>query len=160
VIDTASGELIGSAIRGPEPPSVTSADLKGIDKIFTLYRLDFESSTLLIPFDLSWSAFVRGPDDSWFASASEAAALYLWDAAHAAQLGLPLTGSPATIRSLAFNKGEMMLYTGLSNGAIQAWSMLPEEWKREACLAANRNLTDKEWEKYFPGQVYRPTCQE
>jgi hypothetical protein len=38
--------------------------------------------------------------------------------------------------------------------------MLPEEWKREACLAANRNLTDKEWEKYFPGQVYRPTCQE
>ena len=118
-----------------------------------------QDSTLLLPFDVTWTAFARYPGDQFFASASQAT-LYLWDAARGVQLGLPLTGSPAEIRSLAFNKQYGVLYTGLSNGSIQAWSIDPPEWAREACLAAHRNLSSSEWDTYFPGQDYRPTCPD
>jgi WD40 repeat protein len=100
---------------------------------------------------------LRIPEFGSYASASQAA-LYLWDANQGAQVGLPMTGSPATIRSLAFSDQDGMLYTGLSNGSLQAWSMFSLEWIDQACQAANRDLTQSEWETYFPGQDYSPTC--
>jgi WD40 repeat protein len=44
------------------------------------------------------------------------------------------------------------------NGDIISWDLDPSVWQRRACEAAGRNLSPQEWDEYFPGEAYRPTC--
>ena len=44
------------------------------------------------------------------------------------------------------------------NGEIISWDLDPTAWQREACDAAGRNFSQAEWDQYFPGETYRPTC--
>lgn len=40
------------------------------------------------------------------------------------------------------------------------WRLRRQELERLACDTAGRNLTNEEWQKYFPGQAYRKTCED
>jgi hypothetical protein len=44
------------------------------------------------------------------------------------------------------------------NGDLVAWDLDPAAWQRRACQAAGRNLSQDEWDQYFPGETYRQTC--
>jgi len=39
---------------------------------------------------------------------------------------------------------------------IFAWQ--PQHWMEAACERLPRNLTQAEWQQYFPGEEYRSTC--
>jgi hypothetical protein len=52
------------------------------------------------------------------------------------------------------------LASGSKDGTVQVWQMNPEEWVRQACHRAGRNLTQAEWRLYFPDEEYRKTCEQ
>ena len=45
-----------------------------------------------------------------------------------------------------------------SADAITLWRIDPELWQAQACVAAGRNLTQEEWDEFFPGRTYEVTC--
>jgi WD40 repeat protein len=85
----------------------------------------------------------------------------LWDAVRGGRLQeqpLTVTGQ---VRSLAFSADGKNLTLGYSHGpggcgAVQLDVDLMS-WRRRAGAIANRNLSQAEWEEYFPGQHYRKT---
>ncbi|MFN2227433.1 MAG: hypothetical protein ACK2UY_14015, partial [Anaerolineae bacterium] len=50
------------------------------------------------------------------------------------------------------------LLTGSADGTAGLWRLQAKELVTIACRSAGRNLTEEEWQQYFRGQAYRPTC--
>jgi WD40 repeat protein len=48
--------------------------------------------------------------------------------------------------------------TSPDNNKITVWNLDVEFWIDQICRTVNRNLTEKEWNLYFAGQLYRETC--
>jgi hypothetical protein len=40
------------------------------------------------------------------------------------------------------------------------WNLDTVLWAEKVCFAAGRNLTEAEWENYFPGLEYEVTCEQ
>ena len=55
----------------------------------------------------------------------------------------------------SFNLGA----SGAAFGSPTIWSLDSELWRTQACVAAGRNLTQAEWERWLPpGEPYRAIC--
>ena len=79
--------------------------------------------------------------------------LQLWDLERRVEIGIGL-GLWCSAWSL---DGER--FVAADNRTIQIWSTDWEQWKRAACEAAGRNLTDDEWRTYVSDTVERhDTC--
>jgi WD40 repeat protein len=50
------------------------------------------------------------------------------------------------------------LHTLDADGDVLRWEISTSDWIVLACQTAGRNLTQAEWETYFPAQEYRVTC--
>jgi WD40 repeat protein/Flp pilus assembly protein TadD len=84
-------------------------------------------------------------------------ALVLWDLSTQRPLGLPL--GHEGVSSLAFRSdGKSLISVG--EGAALKWDLDAGSWGGRACRIANRNLTIEEWERYFPDEQYRKTCED
>jgi WD40 repeat protein len=57
-----------------------------------------------------------------------------------------------------FPDGESFM--GKDGRSIQIWDTDPEKWVEAACRFAGRNLTEAEWDRYGPNDLYRKTCAE
>jgi WD40 repeat protein/energy-coupling factor transporter ATP-binding protein EcfA2 len=96
--------------------------------------------------------------------------IFLWDVATRQLIGLPLAAHTDKIMDIAFSPDGQKLAAGGSdrplgmNGTggsvkrLRIWDMTLESWIQNACRIANRNLTQAEWQRYFPNQSYRKTC--
>ena len=61
---------------------------------------------------------------------------------------------------LAISPDGRFLAAGLASGRVAVWTVPfdgPEGLKQEASKVVGRNLTKKEWERYFPSEPYRET---
>jgi WD40 repeat protein len=98
---------------------------------------------------VAWSA------DGRLASGSVDYTVIVWDL----ERGLPVhtLGGSGQVNSVAWS-ADGRLASG--SETLQVWNMDPEEWLRQACDRAGRNLTRAEWALYFPGEDYNPTCQQ
>ena len=94
------------------------------------------------------------------ASGSEEWKIILWDVLTGQALGGPFTGATSPVTSLAFTLDGVQLFSGDARGQIMIWDMSMNSWLQLACQAASRNLTQTEWQRYFPDQEYRSTCEE
>ncbi len=67
-------------------------------------------------------------------------------------------GGPGTLSAEMGTDGASLVL-GSTSGII-VWDLDLEAWQTDICAAAGRNLTEVEWNKYFPGRAYEVTCPE
>lgn len=96
--------------------------------------------------------------------------IFLWNVATRQLTGQPLAAHTDKIMDIAFSPDGQALATGGSDrplgqkgtgGSVKRlrlWNMSLESWIQNACRVANRNLTQSEWQRYFPNQTYHKTC--
>lgn len=103
------------------------------------------------------NALAFSPDGTILASGGRDARLVLWDVATGQQFGSPLGGHAFSVVHLAFSPDGRWLASSGPNEVL-VWDMSAEGWRETACRRSRLNLTLAEWERYLPGQAYRPTC--
>ena len=88
--------------------------------------------------------------------------LSVWSVAFSPESGQPLDGpSKGHLRAARPLRGHgKTLASGGADWRIRLTSIDVDEWLSRACDIAGRNLSQKEWQRYFPDQSYRSTCPQ
>ena len=100
------------------------------------------------------------PDGNTLASGSWENTIILWDMASGQPIGQPLKGHNAPVSSVAFSPDGNTLASGSWDYTVILWDLNPETWVKKICQRASRNFTRTEWERYFPNEEYRKTCEQ
>jgi len=100
------------------------------------------------------------PDGKTLASASNDQTIILWDVASRQPIGQPLSGHSSAVFSVAFSPDGKTLASGSLDNTIILWNLNPRLWIEKTCQRAGRNFTRAEWEKDFPNEEYRKTCEQ
>jgi WD40 repeat protein len=84
----------------------------------------------------------------------------LWNVRTGNAIGAPLHGGEPETVSLAVSPDGTLAASGHRAGMLRVWDVDVNSWKALACRMGNRNLSDAEWQAYFPGEDYRVTCPD
>ena len=106
--------------------------------------------------DLAFTA-----DSQWLVSGSYDDTARLWFLESAPQVdSVSLGAHQDTVNVLAISTDGHWLVTGGEDDLVLVWSLWLDELVDLACRTAGRNLTNsrEEWQRYFVGESYRPTC--
>jgi len=76
------------------------------------------------------------------------------------QLEQFLSGHSDYVSSVAFAPDGNTLASGSYDNTIILWDLNPRSWAEKSCQRAGRNFTRAEWEKYFPNDEYRKSCEQ
>jgi hypothetical protein len=114
------------------------------------------------------SRIAFSPDGSMLASvAGFDPRILLWDVESRQAVGQPLTVNHQDVSTLAFgSNGKTLASAGCAEldqdpcirGEVILWDLDPQSWVEKACQRVGRNLTQEEWDQYFPGQEYHKSC--
>lgn len=102
---------------------------------------------------------VFSADGKTLAAGGSTGVILLWDMATGQAIGLPMRADLDSVNSLAFSPVSNILASGGTDGTI-LWNVDPESWVGRSCQRLGRNLTREEWDRYFPGEEYRKTCEQ
>ncbi|MBK8905346.1 MAG: hypothetical protein IPM53_29455 [Anaerolineaceae bacterium] len=83
----------------------------------------------------------------------------VWDAATGERL-FTLLGDGSGVTFARWNRDESRILLGTANGLVRANYTFTMELAELACQYTTRNFTWEEWQLYFPGQPYEPTCSQ
>jgi len=100
------------------------------------------------------------PDGRLLASGGLDAVIFLTDLESRQRLGPPLAAHNDVVSSLAFSPSGAWLASASHDSNVFLWSMELSSWIDHACLRAGRNLSQAEWQSYFPGDPYKATCSD
>ncbi|MEP6983960.1 MAG: protein kinase [Chloroflexota bacterium] len=100
------------------------------------------------------------PDGSILISGSQDNKVILWDMAQKLPLGKPLVGHSNLINSVSVSPDGLSFISGGSDSQLIRWDIKLDDWRKNACSIANRNLTSAEWERYFGGVPFHATCSQ
>ena len=141
--------------------SPTRSLMAATDKHYNVRLLDLETlewigSDAQSPGD----QLTYAPDGSQFA-ALQADRIRVWDGRsgdYEASLALPadLTAAP----SISYLPDSSGLLLTANDGRTWTVNTLTSTWAARACSIAGRNLTQAEWQQFFPGSSYRLTCPQ
>jgi WD40 repeat protein len=104
--------------------------------------------------------FAFSPSHALLASSDDSGALLLWDVNAQQEIGHLMLGNTAFITGMAFSPDEKTLMVADETGALTFWGVDPETWIDKTCQRAGANLTLPDWQRFFPNQEYRKTCEE
>ena len=108
----------------------------------------------------SWiRAVTFSPDGKTLASASYDKTVRFLDVKTRLPAAKPLTGRSAAL-SVAFSPDNNKIAVGSKDNKVRVWNINPESWVNTACNKAGRNLTQTEWNHYFPNEAYQKTCSQ
>ena len=97
-------------------------------------------------------------DGDILASGSENNLIVLWNVNPPQRIGDPIAGAVGSLTGLAFSQDTSTLLSSTRTGNIYRWNL--NEWRQLACELAGRNLSNTEWEQFFPDLEYRPICDQ
>ncbi len=100
------------------------------------------------------------PDGDVLASGGIDAVILLTDLASRQRIGPPLTSHQDSVNSLTFSPDGKTLVSSSHDSNIISWTLDTALLIEKACQRAGRNLTQAEWQRYFPGEPYRKTCPQ
>ncbi len=118
------------------------------------------TSTPLTGHTTGVTSLAFSPDGLTLASGGQDGMLILWDVLSRRAIGNPLRLTSGAATSLAFGPGGLTLASGSDTRQVMLWDVSPLSWIERACELAGRNLTQAEWQQYFPGETYRLTCPQ
>lgn len=85
--------------------------------------------------------------------------IQLWDVETRELIGV-LSPHQQAVHSITFAPGGETLASVGEDDSIILWNLDEDDWNRQACRLANRNLTPAEWNTYLGTRPYRKTCTE
>ncbi|WP_069470017.1 NACHT and WD repeat domain-containing protein [Candidatus Marithrix sp. Canyon 246] len=108
----------------------------------------------------SWiRAVTFSPDGKTLASASYDKTVRFLDVKTRLPAAKPLIGRSAAL-SVAFSPDNNKIAVGSKDNKVRVWNINPESWINTACEKVGRNLTQTEWNHYFPNEAYQKTCSQ
>jgi hypothetical protein len=122
---------------------------------------DYQLATSLeFPRSGGFDSLAFSPDDFLLAAGNNVGEIIMLDMGTLSSFGNAFIGGVVAVTSLAFSPDSLSLASGSQAGTVTLWDLDVEQWKIRACELAGRNLTQSEWEKYFPEQEYTLTCEQ
>jgi len=73
-------------------------------------------------------------------------------------IGVPLTGHSGRVTDVAFHPNGQLVASSSWDNSVRLWDVSLEDWRTQACMVANRNLTEDERLRYFGSAASRLTC--
>lgn len=145
-----------TAALSPSGSSMAATDAQYNVRLLDLDTLEWIGSDARTPGD----QLTYAPDGSQFA-ALQADRIRVWDGrtgVYQASLALPadLTTDP----SISYLPDSSGLLVTANDGRAWKVNTRTRTWVERACRIAGRNLTQSEWQQFFPGSPYRITCPQ
>jgi WD40 repeat protein len=106
----------------------------------------------------SLASLAFGPD-SWLAAGGREGTVYLWNHKQYPQTPIAVKKHTDAVRTVAFSK-DGSLVSADQRGVVLRWRMDADDLEHFACQTVSRNLTQREWSDYFPGEDYHRTCPD
>jgi len=167
-VNPTSGEVIASAPDGflshEDPLGVISPDgsrmaVTGPGLLVRLLDVD-KQEYIGTDSNTPWGESPTfAPDSSQFALV-QGERIRLWDGhtgEYAASLPLP---NRAGTYSITYRSDSSGLVIASTDGRTWTADTRTDTWVERACATAGRNLTDDEWNQFFPSRPYEPTCPQ
>ncbi|GAB1818986.1 nSTAND1 domain-containing NTPase [Herbidospora sp. RD11066] len=79
----------------------------------------------------------------------------LWDVPTGKQIGAPLAGHTDTVQLVAFTRDGTTLATVSNDATARLWDIATPTG---ICAVAGGSLTEEEWSRYLPDELYRQLC--
>jgi WD40 repeat protein len=98
------------------------------------------------------------PDGRWVVSGSSDDTVRVWEAATGREVAW--MAHEDDVQTVTFDPDGRWVTSGSRDGTVWVWLWRSEDLIEEACARMPRNLTQEEWERYLPGEDYRPTCPD
>ncbi|MCB0094173.1 MAG: caspase family protein [Caldilineaceae bacterium] len=143
-----------------------ASDTDNIHKVFLWLTKDLSSPpiTLLGP-KAAASVLVFSSDSRWLATAYGRPGwkeldktIRLWDLNSELTGSTILTGHKCHITALAFSPDNKYLASGGCSEPIRIWGIEPKLLMDNLCNMAGRNMTEDEWVRFIPDELYRSSC--
>lgn len=96
------------------------------------------------------------PDSKWLATGSADNTIRIWEAASGQEVARMEHRND--VMDIAFSPDGKWLASGGYDRTARVWWLWPQDLIAEACARLPRNLTQIEWERFFPNEPYQPTC--
>ncbi|MFO1428602.1 MAG: TIR domain-containing protein [Candidatus Competibacteraceae bacterium] len=108
------------------------------------------------------TAIAFDPEGRWLVTGSRDRSARLWDlrAADPANSARVLGSLEHSIWAVAVDPKGRFVVTGNNSGTARLWTLPLHTMLGRIRQAIGRNLTEAEWEQYFPGKPYCPTFPE
>lgn len=98
------------------------------------------------------------PNGTQIAAGGTDDTLALIDVASGQVIGQPMLAHEGWVTALEFSPDGKTLISGDRTGRLITWSISETSQQAWACVIANRNFAQSEWERFFDGEPYRVTC--
>ncbi len=109
----------------------------------------------------TWPIVAINPDGTLLASCGEHGIMQLWDVVNRQPFSRAMADQGNQRCSLTFSPDGNVLASGGSDGTVWLWDIDIKSWQKQACMIANRNITNKEWQQYVGlDEPYQKTCTE
>lgn len=150
------GLLVASVAFSPDGTKLATGSL---DSTARVWDVTSGEQLAYLPHDLPVNAVAFSPDGETLATASNDGVARLWDLTLFSKGDTLAFPHPDVVTAVAFSPDSSRLVTACQNGFVRVFLVRPEDLIAEACARLSRNFTHDEWERYFPDEPYRCTCE-